>query len=61
MPGNATVMLKAGPITSAAWPRSQPGATRAPIPGAIARPRGDCAREGSNQTGASGGAAAPSK
>src|SRR6516164_9173421 len=32
MPSNAPPMPKAGPITSAGWPRSPPGATRAPTP-----------------------------
>src|SRR6516164_7833742 len=36
MPSNAPPMPKAGPITSAGWPRSPPDATRAPTPGAAA-------------------------
>src|SRR5829696_10004294 len=36
MPSNAPVMRKAGPITSAGWPRLRPGATRAQTPGMAA-------------------------
>src|SRR6266446_6665481 len=35
-------MRKAGPITSAGWPRLQPGATRARIPGTAAPAGSDC-------------------
>src|SRR5215204_637471 len=36
MPSNAPVMRKAGPITSAGWPRLWPGATRAQTTGMAA-------------------------
>src|SRR5713101_2051890 len=42
MPSNAPAMRKAGPITSAGWPRLQPGATRARTPGTAAPAGSDC-------------------
>src|SRR5919106_598153 len=42
MPSNAPAMRKAGPITSAGWPRLQPGATRARTPGTAALAGSDC-------------------
>src|ERR1700732_4792991 len=42
MPSNAPAMRMAGPITSAGWPRLQPGATRARIPGTAALAGSDC-------------------
>src|SRR6266436_2564750 len=42
MPGNAPAMRKAGAITSAGWPRLQPGATRARTPGTAALAGSDC-------------------
>src|SRR5690348_8528934 len=42
MPSNAPAMRKAGPITSAGWPRLQPGATRARTPGTAALAGSEC-------------------
>src|SRR5918996_311913 len=42
MPSNAPAMRTAGPITSAGWPRLQPGATRARTPGTAALAGSDC-------------------